>query len=78
MIAEQYGTIVHECLAKGHNKEEITIKLEEADGTRTEKYISRAEIYNQLSEIGSEGVELAGILGVDTRAQIKESKYLIV
>ncbi len=78
VIAEQYGTIVHECLAKGHNKEEITIKLEEADGTRTEKYISRAEIYNQLSEIGSEGVELAGILGVDTRAQIKESKYLIV
>ncbi|WP_440954573.1 chromosome segregation ATPase [Methanosarcina sp. Mfa9] len=78
VIAEQYGTIVHECLTKGHNKEEITIKLEEADGTRTEKYISRAEIYNQLSEIGSEGVELAGILGVDTRAQVKESKYLIV
>ncbi len=78
VIAEQYGVIVNECLTKGHNKEEISIKVEEADGTRTEKYITRAEIYNQLSEIGSEGVELAGILGVDTRAQVKDSKYLIV
>lgn len=78
VIAEQYGVIVQECLAKGHNKEEITIKIEEADGTRTEKYISRAEIYNQLAEVGSEGVEIAGILGVDSRAQIKDRKYLIV
>lgn len=78
VISEQYGAIVNECLTKGHNKEEITIKMEEADGTRTEKYISRAEIYNQLAEIGSEGVELAGILGVDTRTQVKESRYLIV
>ena len=37
VIAEQYGVIVQECLAKGQNKEEITIKIEEADGTRTEK-----------------------------------------
>ncbi|MFZ2498961.1 chromosome segregation ATPase [Methanosarcina sp.] len=78
VIAEQYGVIVQECLAKGHNKEEITIKMEEADGTRTEKYISRTEIYTQLAEIGSEGVEIAGILGVDSRAQIKDRKYLIV
>jgi hypothetical protein len=65
-------------LAKGQNKEEITIKMEEADGTRTEKYVSRAEIYAQLAEVGSEGVEIAGILGVDSRAQTKDSKYLIV
>ena len=78
MVAEQYGVIVHECLAKGHNKEEITIKTEEADGTRTEKYISKSEIYTQLSEIGSEGIEIAEILGVNSRSQIKESKYLIV
>ena len=45
VIAEQYGVIVQECLSKGHNKEEIIIKIEEADGTRTEKYVSRAEIY---------------------------------
>jgi hypothetical protein len=78
VIAEQYGVIVQECLAKGHNKEEITIKMEEADGTRTEKYITKAEIYAQLAEVGSEGIEIAGILGVDSRTQIKDRKYLIV
>lgn len=78
VIAEQYGVVVHECLAKGLNKEEITIKMEEADGTRTEKYISKAEMYTHLSNVGSEGVEIAEILGVDSRAQIKDSKYLIV
>ena len=78
VIAEQYGVIVQECRAKGHNKEEITIKMEEADGTRTEKYITRAEIYTQLAEVGSEGVEIAGILGVDSKIQIKDRKYLIV
>lgn len=78
VIAEQYGVIIHECLAKGHNKEEITIKMEEADGTRTEKYISKTEMYTQFSEIGSEGVEIAEILGVNSRSQIKDMKYLIV
>jgi hypothetical protein len=78
VVAEQYGVIVHECLAKGHNREEITIKMEEADGTRTEKYISKSEMYTQLSEIGSEGVEIAEILGVNSRSQIKDRKYLIV
>ncbi|HOW14093.1 chromosome segregation ATPase [Methanosarcina sp.] len=78
VVAEQYGVIVHECLAKGHNKEEITIKMEEADGTRTEKYISKSEMYAQLSDIGSEGIEIAEILGVNSRTQIKDSKYLIV
>ncbi|AKB27444.1 Chromosome segregation ATPase [Methanosarcina siciliae T4/M] len=77
VIAEQYGVIVHECLARGHNKEEITIKMEKADGTRTEKYISKTEMYTRLSDVGSEGVEIAEILGVDSRAQIKDSKYLI-
>ena len=72
MVAEQYGVIVHECLAKGHNKEEITIKTEEADGTRTEKYISKSEIYTQLSEIGSEGIEIE-ILGVNSRSQIRKA-----
>ncbi|NLN43198.1 MAG: chromosome segregation ATPase [Methanosarcina sp.] len=78
VIAEQYGVIIQECLARGHNKEEIIIKMEEADGTRTEKYITRAEIYAQLAEIGSEGIEIAGILGVDSRTPIKDRKYLIV
>ncbi len=78
VIAEQYGVIVQECLAKGHNKEEITIKIEASDGTRTEKYLSRAEIYSLLADVGSEGVEIAGILGVDSRAPVKDRTYLIV
>jgi len=78
VIAEQYGVIFQECLAKGNNKDEITIKMEETDGKRAEKYISRAEIYAQLAEVGSEGVEIAGILGVDSRAQVKDRTYLIV
>lgn len=77
VIAEQYGVIVQECLAKGHNKDEIIIKTEEADGTRTEKYLSRSEIYAQLAEVGGEGIEIAGILGVDCRTSIKDKKYLI-
>ncbi|MDI9394060.1 MAG: chromosome segregation ATPase [Euryarchaeota archaeon] len=77
VVAEQYGVIVNECLAKGNSKEEITIKMEEADGTRTEKYISKAEMYAQLSDIGSEGVEIAEILGMNSRTQIKDRKYLI-
>lgn len=78
VIAEQYGVIIQECLARGHNKEEITIKMEEADGTRREKYITKTEVNSKLSEVGSEGIEIAGILGVDSKAQIKDSKYLIV
>ncbi len=78
VIAEQYGVIFQECLAKGCNKEEIIIKMEEADGKRAEKYISRAEIYAQLAEVGSEGVEIAGILGVDSKVQMKDKNYLIV
>jgi len=77
VIAEQYGVIVQECLAKGHNKDEIIIKTEEIDGTRTEKYLSRSEIYAQLAEVGGEGIEIAGILGVDSRTPIKDKKYLI-
>ncbi|MDQ1276706.1 MAG: hypothetical protein QG610_2284, partial [Euryarchaeota archaeon] len=42
------------------------------------KYISKTEMYTKLSEIGSEGIEIAEILGVNNRSQIKDSKYLIV
>ena len=65
IIAEQYGEIVKECLERGYVKSEITVKIEQADGTRTEKYITKDDVFNQLSEIGSEGLELAGILGVE-------------
>ncbi|WP_342306138.1 hypothetical protein [Methanolobus sp. ZRKC5] len=65
LIAEQYGDIVRESLDKGYVKNEITIKIEATDGTRTEKYITKEEAFDQLAELGSEGLELASILGVD-------------
>ena len=65
LIAEQYGDIVKESLDKGYVKNEITIKIEATDGTRTEKYITKEEAFDQLAELGSEGLELASILGVD-------------
>ncbi|KXS42041.1 MAG: hypothetical protein AWU59_1830 [Methanolobus sp. T82-4] len=64
LIAANYGILVDECIAKGYNKDEITIKIERPDDTRTEKYISKADAFKQLSEIGSEGLELAGLLNV--------------
>ncbi|WP_094226772.1 hypothetical protein [Methanolobus psychrotolerans] len=65
LIAEQYGDIVKESLERGYVKNEITIKIEASDGTRTEKYITKEESFDQLAELGSEGLELASILGVD-------------
>ncbi|MHC1575954.1 MAG: hypothetical protein ACXQTE_01235 [Methanosarcinaceae archaeon] len=65
LIAEQYADIIRECGERGYAKGEITIKIEEEDGTRTEKYVTKTEVFDQLSEIGSEGLELAGILGVE-------------
>ncbi len=61
-IAERYGEIIRECIERGYVKNEITIKIEQADSARTEKYISKEEAFDQLSEIG-EGIELAEILG---------------
>jgi hypothetical protein len=64
IIAATYGALIKDCLTKGYNKDEITIKIERPDETRTEKYISRAEVFKQLSDIGSEGFELASIMKV--------------
>ncbi|MFP4655200.1 MAG: hypothetical protein ACLFMM_05945 [Methanohalobium sp.] len=64
IIAQQYGYIIPECLNRGYVKNEITIKIHKSDGTRTEKYINKNEVFNQLSELGSEGLELAEILGI--------------
>jgi hypothetical protein len=65
LVAEQYGDIVKESLERGYVKNEITIKIEASDGTRTEKYITKLEAFDQLAELGSEGLELASILGID-------------
>lgn len=65
IIMEQYGDIVRECIDRGFVKNEITIKIERTDGTRTEKYVTKEELFNKLAELGSEGLELASILNVE-------------
>jgi hypothetical protein len=64
IVASIYGSMINECLEKGYNKNEIAIKLEMPDGTRNETYISKTEVFNKLSEIGIEGLELAKVLNV--------------
>ncbi|AKB18423.1 MULTISPECIES: hypothetical protein [unclassified Methanosarcina] len=64
IIAGIYGKLVRECIERGYTKEEVTIKMEESASVRTEKYISKSEASSELSSIGSEGMELATILGV--------------
>ncbi|WP_445474908.1 hypothetical protein ACT9XH_11180 [Methanococcoides methylutens] len=65
LIAEQFTDIINECIERGYADDEITIKIEQTDGTRTEKYVSKVELFDQLSEFGSEGLELATLLGVE-------------
>ncbi|AAM06227.1 TPA: hypothetical protein HA338_04720 [Methanosarcina acetivorans] len=64
IIAGIYGKLVRECIERGYTKGEVTIKMEEPGSVRTEKYISKSEASGELSSIGSEGTELARILGV--------------
>lgn len=64
LIAGIYGKLVKDCIEKGYNKGEVTIKMEEPGSVRTEKYISKSEASSELSSIGPEGDELASILKV--------------
>lgn len=77
IVAEQYGVLVQECIKRNSIKSEISIKIQFEDGTRNEKYIEKSEVYSSLSNIGGEGLEIAGIIGVDSGTQLK-SRYLIV
>ena len=64
LIASIYGKLITECIEKGYTDGEITIKIEEPEGIRTEKYLERSEVSSELSTIGSEGQELATLLKV--------------
>ncbi len=64
LIASTYGQLVGECIKRGYTKGEITIKIEEPEGFRTEKYLEKSEVSRKLSTIGSEGEELAILLKV--------------
>lgn len=64
LIASIYGKLVTECLEKGYTEGEITIKIEEPEGMRTEKYLEKSEISRELLTIGREGEELTTLLRV--------------
>lgn len=64
IIASIYGQLVAQCIERGYNQGEITIKIEESGRIRTEKYLEKSEVLSELSAIGSEGRELATILRV--------------
>ncbi|WNY25490.1 chromosome segregation ATPase [Methanolapillus millepedarum] len=78
VIAGQYGSIVHECIRKSSIKSEISIKIQMEDGTRNEKYISKEELYSKLANLGGEGLEIAGIIGVEASKGAGANRYLIV
>ena len=78
IIAEQYGPIIQECLKRNAVKSEIAIKIQLDDGVRSEKYISKDEVYSLLANIGGEGLEIVGIMGVDKTATRINNDYLIV
>jgi hypothetical protein len=64
LIATMYGQLVVECIKRGYTKGEITIKIEEPEGFRTEKYLEKSEILQELLALGSEGAEIAAKLKV--------------
>ncbi|MDL2261746.1 hypothetical protein LJC08_05915 [Methanimicrococcus sp. OttesenSCG-928-J09] len=81
IIATQYGSIVSECIRRSPIKTEISIKIQMEDGTRTEKYISKDELYSSLANIGGDGLEIASLIGADAIEEEKPSgnnKYFIV
>lgn len=81
IIATQYAAIVSECIRRSPIKSEISIKIQTEDGLRTEKYISKDELYSSLANIGGDGLEIASMIGADTAEREKTSsnnRYYIV
>ncbi|MEA3283303.1 MAG: hypothetical protein U9Q68_12280 [Euryarchaeota archaeon] len=66
VVFAKYGKIASECIAHGAAKDELVIKIESDNGTRSEKYMPISTIESCLSEIGEKGIELAGVFGLDT------------
>lgn len=64
IIASIYGQLVAECIKRGYTKGEISIKIEEPEGSRTEKYLEISKISKELSTLGNKGEELAAKLKI--------------
>ncbi|MCL2862623.1 MAG: hypothetical protein FWE54_00790 [Methanimicrococcus sp.] len=81
IIATQYAAIISECIRRSPIKSEISIKIQLADGTRTEKYISKDELYSSLANTCGDGLEIASLIGADVTEREKPSsnnRYYIV
>ncbi|MCL2550211.1 MAG: hypothetical protein FWE78_04710 [Methanimicrococcus sp.] len=81
IIATQYAAIVSECIRRSPIKSEISVKIQTEDKTRTEKYISKDELYSSLANIGGDGLEIASLIGADAAEREKPSgnnRYFIV
>ncbi|RQD87873.1 hypothetical protein D5R95_03295 [Methanosalsum natronophilum] len=65
VIAGIYAEIIKECLSRAYTKNEIAIKIQQSDDTRTEKYITKDELKKQLLDIGEKGLELTKVLHVN-------------
>lgn len=64
VILTEYGKLASECVAHGVTKDELIIKIESDDGTRTEKYMPISTIESCFAQFGSEGAELADAFGL--------------
>jgi len=81
IIATQYAAIVSECIRRSSIKSEISVKIQTEDKTRTEKYISKDELYSSLANIGGDGLEIASLIGTDVTEREKpnsNNRYFIV
>ncbi len=64
IILAEYGKIAKKCIEHGVATTELIIKIESADGTRTEKYIPISTIGGCFDQIGERGAGLAGAFGL--------------
>ena len=64
IILAEYGKIAKKCIEHGVATTELIIKIESADGTRTEKYMPISTIRECFDQIGERGAGLAGAFGL--------------
>jgi len=64
IILAEYGRIANKCIEHGVAKTELIIKIESADGTRTEKYMPISTVRECFDQVGERGAGLAGAFGL--------------
>ncbi len=64
IILAEYGRIANKCIEHGVAKTELIIKVESADGTRTETYMPISTVRECFDQVGERGAGLAGAFGL--------------